>query len=200
MPYPERSWRSRRSRRTHRVPTQADQALRVAFAIPAATKFPGYAASSPTRLRAKSSASKGRRSSAFSPTPMKCTGMPYFSASATSTPPLRGAVELGHDDAGDADHVAEGLGLGVRVLADRGVEHQQHRMRRRWHRPSSARARSSAARPSDAALLWSRPAVSISSTSAPSLPRRLEGVEGEARRVGAGRARHHRRRRARPRS
>ena len=57
--------------------------------------------------------------------------MPYFSASETSTPPLRRAVELGHDDAGDADHVAEGLGLGVGVLADRRVEHQQHRMRRR---------------------------------------------------------------------
>ena len=40
-----------------------------------------------------------------------------------------GAVELGHDDAGDTNHVAEDLGLGVRVLTDRRVEHQQYRMR-----------------------------------------------------------------------
>ena len=44
---------------------------------------------------------------------------------------LGGAVELGHHDAGDADDLAENLGLGVRVLPDGRVEHQQHRMRRR---------------------------------------------------------------------
>src|SRR5580693_3859640 len=42
-----------------------------------------------------------------------------------------GAVELGHDEAGDADDFAENLDLRQRVLADGGVEHQQHRMRRR---------------------------------------------------------------------
>ena len=43
----------------------------------------------------------------------------------------RGAVELGHGEAGDADDFAENLDLGQRVLADGGVEHQQHGMRRR---------------------------------------------------------------------
>ena len=42
----------------------------------------------------------------------------------------RGAVELGHHQAGDARGLAENLDLAERVLADRGVEHQQHRMRR----------------------------------------------------------------------
>src|SRR5580704_16469175 len=34
-----------------------------------------------------------------------------------------GAVELGHDEAGDADELAENLDLRQRVLADGGVEH-----------------------------------------------------------------------------
>ena len=48
----------------------------------------------------------------------------------------RGAVELGHDEAGDAGDFLENLDLRQRVLPDGGVEHQQHRMRRRRHRPS----------------------------------------------------------------
>ena len=43
----------------------------------------------------------------------------------------RGAIELGHDEAGDARGLAEHLDLRQCVLAHRGVEHQQHRMRRR---------------------------------------------------------------------
>src|ERR1700722_12192666 len=43
----------------------------------------------------------------------------------------RGAIELGHDEAGDADDLAENLDLRQRVLADGGVEHEQHGMRRR---------------------------------------------------------------------
>ena len=42
----------------------------------------------------------------------------------------RGAVELGHHEAGDARGAPELLDLRQRVLADRGVEHEQHRMRR----------------------------------------------------------------------
>ena len=42
----------------------------------------------------------------------------------------RGAVELGHDEAGDAGDAAENLDLAERVLADRRVEHEQHGVRR----------------------------------------------------------------------
>src|SRR5580704_5435996 len=42
-----------------------------------------------------------------------------------------GTVELGHDETGDADDLAENLDLRQRVLADGGVEHEQHGMRRR---------------------------------------------------------------------
>src|SRR5262249_54959923 len=42
----------------------------------------------------------------------------------------RGAVELGHDKTGDAGEVAKHLDLGQRILPDRGVEHQQNGMRR----------------------------------------------------------------------
>ena len=41
----------------------------------------------------------------------------------------RRAVELGHDKAGHAGHVAENLDLRERVLPDCRVEHQQHGMR-----------------------------------------------------------------------
>src|SRR5262249_49379382 len=43
--------------------------------------------SSPTTARAKSRAANGARSSTLSPTPMKCTGSPNFSAIATRIPP-----------------------------------------------------------------------------------------------------------------
>ena len=42
----------------------------------------------------------------------------------------RGAVELGHDQSGDARDLAENLDLAERVLPDGRVEHQQHRVRR----------------------------------------------------------------------
>ena len=42
----------------------------------------------------------------------------------------RRAVELGHHEAGDARDAAEDLDLAQRILPDRGVEHEQHRMRR----------------------------------------------------------------------
>ena len=104
-----------------------------------------------------------------SPTPMACTGRPNRSASATSTPPLGGAVELGHDQAGDVGHRLEDLDL-------------RHGRSGRWWRraPAGRRAAPSgsslrmtrsdlvAARPSGRLLFCRRPAVSISSTSAPS--------------------------------
>src|ERR1035441_5106120 len=45
----------------------------------------------------------------------------------------RGAVELGHDQAGDAGDLAENLDLVERILADGGIEHQQNRDRQ-WRR------------------------------------------------------------------
>ena len=42
----------------------------------------------------------------------------------------RGAVELGHHQTCDARHLAENLDLAERVLSDRGIEHQQHGVRR----------------------------------------------------------------------
>src|SRR5882757_8251293 len=43
----------------------------------------------------------------------------------------RGAVELGHDQAGHARCTMKRLDLRQRVLSHRGIEHQQHSMRRR---------------------------------------------------------------------
>src|SRR6185437_10138362 len=124
--------------------------------------------SRPTRLLAKSSARKGRRSSAVSPTPMKWIGRPNLSASATSTPPF----------AVPSSFV---MTRPVTPIMSRKV----------WtcacaFCPTVASSTSSTASGADAsaffrtrtifcssaispALLWSRPAVSISSTSAPRL-------------------------------
>src|SRR5688572_8837793 len=44
----------------------------------------------------------------------------------------RAAIELGHDEAGDAGKVAEHLDLGQSVLAGGGVEDEQNVMRRFW--------------------------------------------------------------------
>src|SRR6266568_8800258 len=43
----------------------------------------------------------------------------------------RRAVELGHHEPGHAGGFREFIDLGQRILADGGVEHEQHRMRRR---------------------------------------------------------------------
>ena len=51
----------------------------------------------------------------------------------------RGAVELGHHEAGDARDLAENLDLAHRVLADRRIEHEQHGVRRARDRPFSSR-------------------------------------------------------------
>ena len=86
--------------------------------------------SSPASARPKSFAANGARSSMPSPTPMKWIGSPNFSAMRDQDAAARGAVELGHDQAGDAGDLAEHLDLRQRVLADGGVEHEQHRVRR----------------------------------------------------------------------
>ena len=88
------------------------------------------ALSTPAMASAKSRAVNGSRSSMLSPTPMKCTGRANLSAIATRYAAARGAVELGHHEAGDACGPAENLDLAQRILPDGRVEHQQHRVRR----------------------------------------------------------------------
>ncbi len=96
----------------------------------------------------KSFAANGARSSMPSPTPMKWIGSLNFSAMRNQDAAARGAVELGHHQPGDAGDLAEHLDLRQRVLADGGVEHQQHGVRRGWRRASSSPAPSFPARPS----------------------------------------------------
>ena len=70
---------------------------------------------------------------------MKCTGKREFVGDRDEDAAARGAVELGHHKAGDAGGAAENLDLVQRVLTDRRVEHEQHRVRRFERRPSSSR-------------------------------------------------------------
>ena len=141
----------------------------------------------PPRDMRKLRRSNGRRSSALSPMPISVDRDAVFLGQRHQHAALGGAVELGHDDAGDADHLAEDLGLGVRVLPDRRVEHQQHRMRRRRVELLQRRARSSAIRPSD------RPCCAAARRCRSAACRRLRArldqrVVGEPGRVRAGAA------------
>ena len=90
----------------------------------------GSVYSSPASALPKSLAENGARSSTPSPTPMKWIGRPNFSRDGDQNAAARGAVELGHHQPGDARDLAEHLDLRQRVLADGGVEHEQHRVRR----------------------------------------------------------------------
>ena len=66
-----------------------------------------HASSSPAMARAKASASKGCRSPICSPTPIACTGRFEFLGDGDENAAARGAVELGHDEAGDARDLGE---------------------------------------------------------------------------------------------
>ena len=103
----------------------------------------------------------------------------------------RGAVELGHHQAGDAGGLAEDLDLVERVLPDGGVEHQEHRMRRgRLDLAHDAHDLFQFAHQLGAVL---QTAGGVDQHHVDVL--RLgggDGVEGEAGRVGALLARHHR--------
>ena len=81
-------------------------------------------------LRRRARRSKGCRSSSPSPTPMKCTGKAEAGRQRHQDAALGGAVQLGHDQAGERHGRLEGLDLGDRVLAGGGIQHQQHGMRR----------------------------------------------------------------------
>ena len=61
--------------------------------------------------REKASASKGCRSSTASPTPIAWTGSRNRSAIGDKDAALGGAVELGHDEAGDAGRFREDFDL-----------------------------------------------------------------------------------------
>src|SRR5579884_3251691 len=63
--------------------TEVDQQLGAALRLLSC----GHSGGSPAMARATARGSKGRRSSAFSPTPIAWIGRPNFSAAATSTPP-----------------------------------------------------------------------------------------------------------------
>ena len=91
--------------------------------------FPDYD-SSPTTARAKSRAVNGARSSTPSPTPMIMYRQTEFVGDGNENPAARRAVELGHHQAGNARYLAENLHLAERILADRRIEHEQHRVRR----------------------------------------------------------------------
>ena len=93
-------------------------------------------------------AANGARSSIPSPTPMKCTGSLYLAAIATRMPPRAVPSSLVITSPVTPAVLLEFLDLRQRVLPDGGIEHQQHRVRRRPRRASSSPAPSSRARPS----------------------------------------------------
>ena len=142
--------------------------------------------------RAKSRAVNGCRSSMPSPTPMKCTGRPKFVGDRDQDAAARGAVELGHHQPGDARGLAEHLDLRQRVLPDRGIEHQQHRVRRVGSTLRITRTIFSSS-PISSVLFCSRPAVSIEHNVDALVARLRERVEGEPGRIGARLARDDRR-------
>ena len=120
-----------------------------------------------------------------SPTPMKCTGRPNLAAMRDQDAAARGAVELGHDEPGDAGDLVEDLDLRQRVLSDGGVEHQQHRVRRAGvdllhHAHDLLQLVHQLG-------LVLQPAGGVDQEHVDALAARLgERVEGEAGRVGAG--------------
>jgi hypothetical protein len=101
----------------------------------------------------------------------------------------RRAVELGHRQAGDAGDASENFDLAERVLTDGGVEHEQHRMRRR---------RIDLLHHADHFFEFAHQLGPVLQSSRrihqqyvrPVRLRRLDGVEGEAGGVGALFARH----------
>ena len=156
--------------------------------------------SNPTTAREKSRAVKGREivdalaDADEMHRQLEALGQHHQDAAA------RGAVELGHDQAGHAGDLAEDLDLAERVLPDRGVEHQQHGMRRgRLDLADHAHHLFQLAHQLGAVL---QAAGGVDQHDVDAL--RLGGgdrVEGKARRVAAGRAAPSRWRRcARPRS
>ena len=119
-----------------------------------------------------------------SPTPMKSSGTGLLLGDGADHAALGRAVELGEDQAGEAERVVEGLHLRERVLPGVRVEHEQHLVRRARRAPSPRRASPCGSPPSGAAAsaaarrcrrsprrcLRARAAPSASNTTAPGSP------------------------------
>ena len=114
-------------------------------------------------------------------------GNAEFLLHAKDDPALGRTVELGQDDTGDLDHLGEDPGLRQAVLADRRVDHQQDLVDTARLVTTRLTLPSSSIRP---VLVCSRPAVSMTTTSAPwrSL---VDGVERHRRGIGALGTAHH---------
>ena len=95
---------------------------------------PRYLPAEPSRssnsASTNSSGSNSVRSSGFSPTPTYFTGRPTLLANGHHDAAFGRAVELGQHDAGALHRIGKVLRLADAVLARRGVEHQQHLVRR----------------------------------------------------------------------
>jgi len=103
----------------------------------------------------------------------------------------RRAVELGHGKTGHAGHVAEHLYLGERVLADGGIEHEQHRVRS--GRIDLLHHAHHLFKLVHQHRLVLQPSCGIHQEEIDLFAARLaQGIEGEAGRIGAGGARDHR--------
>jgi len=69
---------------------------------------------------------KTSKSSSFSPLDANRIGTPVTSRTDSAAPPRASTVELGQHHTGESDALAEGVGRGHRVLADHGVEDEDH--------------------------------------------------------------------------
>ena len=88
---------------------------------------------------AKSPASKGLKIVNALADPDGMHRQPVLGGDGDQDAAAGGAVELGHDEAGDAGALAEDVDLGERVLAGGGIEHQEHGVRRGRARPCASR-------------------------------------------------------------
>ena len=113
--------RKRRAAGRSRAASSRTSACAAVSLIPAAV---------PAMARATARGSNGRRSSAFSPTPIAWIGRPNFSAAATSTPPRAVPSSLVMIRPVTPGALAEHLDLRKRVLAGGRIEHEQDVVRR----------------------------------------------------------------------
>ena len=103
-------------------------------------------------------------------------------------PALRGPVELGEDEAGDARRLGELAALGEAVAAHGGIQHEQRLVRRARAPRAPPRAPSSASSAIRLPLVCSRPAVSTSTASWPRARAMRRASVSTARGIGALRA------------
>ena len=143
----------------------------------------GYSAS---KAAAYSAGSNGRRSSSCLPDPDQLHRDAQFGGDRQRDAALRGAVELGQDDAVDLGGLGEDLRLAQPVLAGGRVDRDQRLVRRArgsaWRSPGAPWR----APPSGCPGVWRRPAVSTITTSASRAHGGGDRVVGDRAGVGAG--------------